>query len=70
METKGNKILCNIKIRWVFMLSLAKRVMVEYKTLLVKMAIDQNIDQQAKLNYMNTCVTYIFYLDLHAFCPR
>jgi hypothetical protein len=34
------------------------------------MAIDQNIDQQAKLNYMNTCVTYIFYLDLHAFCPR
>jgi len=35
------------------MLSFAKRVMVEYKTLLVKMAIDQNTNQQAKLNYQH-----------------
>jgi hypothetical protein len=37
METKGNKILGKIKIWWILMLS---PVMVEYKTLLVKMAID------------------------------
>jgi len=37
------------------MLSLAKKMMVEYKTLLVKMAIDQNINQQAKFNYEHLC---------------
>jgi hypothetical protein len=69
METNGNKILCNNKTRWISMLSSAKKVMVEYKTLLVKMAMDQNTNQQAKFNYMNTYVTYRFYLGLHAFCP-
>jgi len=69
METKRNKILCNIMTQWIFMLNLAKKVMVEYKTLLVKMAMDQITNQQAKFNYMNICVTYKFYLCLHAFFP-
>jgi len=45
METKGNKILFNVKIQWISMLSLAKKMMVEYRTLLVKMVIDQNTNQ-------------------------
>ncbi len=40
MATKGNKILWNVKTRWILMLSLAKKIMVEYKTLLVKMILD------------------------------
>jgi hypothetical protein len=40
MQTKGNKIFQNVKTMWMLMLSLAKIVMVEYKTLLVKMALD------------------------------
>ncbi len=42
VEIKGNKILCNIKTWWIFMLSLTQKMMVEYKALLVKMAMDQN----------------------------
>jgi len=40
MATKGNKILQNVKTRWVLMLNPTKRVMAEYKTLLMKMALD------------------------------
>jgi hypothetical protein len=32
LETKGNKILKNVKIRWISMLALAKRVMAKYCT--------------------------------------
>jgi hypothetical protein len=35
------------------MLNLAKRVMEKYKTLLVKMALDNLTNQKAKLNYEN-----------------
>jgi hypothetical protein len=41
------------------MLSLAKRMMVEYETLLVVMVVDQNINQQAKFNY-----EHFFYLQI------
>jgi hypothetical protein len=40
MATKGNKILRNVKTRWILILSATKRVMVEYKSMLVKMALD------------------------------
>jgi hypothetical protein len=40
LETKGDKIFRNVKTRWLSMLSLAKRLMAEYKTLLLKMALD------------------------------
>ncbi len=42
METKGNKILSNVKIQWISMLSLTNIVMAKYKTLLLKMAMDDN----------------------------
>ncbi len=37
------------------MLSLAKKMMVEYKTMLVKMALDSLTNQQAQLNHENLC---------------
>jgi hypothetical protein len=40
MQTKGNKILQNVKTMWISMLSPIKRVIIEYITLLVKMALD------------------------------
>jgi hypothetical protein len=33
LETKGSKIFLNVKTRWISMLSLAKRLKIEYKTL-------------------------------------
>jgi hypothetical protein len=53
MQTKGNKILLNVKTRWISMLNLAKRVMEEYKTPLVKLILDSLTNQKAKLNYEN-----------------
>jgi hypothetical protein len=40
METKKNKVLINVRTRWINMLSRVKRVMEEYHTLLIKMAFD------------------------------
>jgi hypothetical protein len=37
METKGNKILSNTKIKWIFMCSLVKGLLVKYHTFLMKM---------------------------------
>jgi hypothetical protein len=55
VQTKGNKILQNVKTKWIFMLSLAKGEMEKYKILLVKMALGSLTNQQAKLNYENLC---------------
>jgi hypothetical protein len=46
METKGLKILRNIKTRWISMLSPAIRAMNEYKTLLVKMLEDSKLKKE------------------------
>jgi len=40
MKAKGNKLLKNIKTKWISMLDPTKEVMVEYCTLVVKMALD------------------------------
>jgi hypothetical protein len=40
METEGNKILRDIKTRWISMISLVKHVLFEYCTFLMKMALD------------------------------
>jgi hypothetical protein len=40
MKTKGNKLLKNIKTKWISMLDPTKEVMVGYCTLVVKMALD------------------------------
>ncbi len=36
METKGNKLVHNVKTRWILILNLVKKVLTKYKTLLVK----------------------------------
>jgi hypothetical protein len=46
METKGLKILRNIKTRWISMLSPAIRAMNEYRTLLVKMLEDSKLKKE------------------------
>jgi hypothetical protein len=51
METKGNKILCNVKIWWISMLSVAKIIMAKYITLLLKKAMNNNTNQQVKINF-------------------
>jgi hypothetical protein len=43
METKGNKVLRNVSIRWVSMRSPALRVLSKYKTLIVKMGLDMTL---------------------------
>jgi hypothetical protein len=40
LETKGNKILWNVKTRWISMLSPTKKVMAKYITFLMKMALN------------------------------
>jgi len=59
MATKGNKIIWNVKTRWISMLSPTKRVMVEYKTLLMKITLDNPTNQQAMLNYEHLCDIHI-----------
>jgi hypothetical protein len=55
METKRNKILHNVKIRWISMLSLAKKVLAKYGTLLMKRAMDCPTNHQVELNYEHLC---------------
>lgn len=40
LQTKGNKILKNVKPTWIIMLCPTKRVLEEYKTIITKMAIE------------------------------
>jgi hypothetical protein len=51
METKGLKLLRNVKTKWISMLSPTKRVMAKYKTLLMKMALDMDVNFQAATNF-------------------
>jgi len=55
METNRAKILKNVKTHWIYMLSLAQCVMVEYKILLMKMALDDPINEKTKANFDLFC---------------
>ncbi len=55
METKGAKILKNVKTGWIFMLSFVQCVMAMDKTLLVKMALDAPTNDNAKKNFDLFC---------------
>jgi hypothetical protein len=55
MKAKGVKILKNIKTYWISMLFLVRCVMVEYKTLLMKMTLDAPINDQAKTYFDLLC---------------
>jgi hypothetical protein len=48
---QGNKLLKNIKTQWILMLSPSKRVLNEYKTVVVKMVQDVLTINTAKVNY-------------------
>jgi hypothetical protein len=60
METKGNKILKNVKTRWMSMLDPLKRIMVEYKPFLAIMQTNQNSIQMAKVNEMPHVQTILY----------
>jgi hypothetical protein len=51
METKGPKLLRNVKTKWISMLSLSKWVIAKYKTLLMKMAINMDANSQATTKF-------------------
>ncbi len=55
METKGVKILKNVKPCWISMLSHVQCVMAEYKTLLMQMALDVPTNDKAKTNFDLFC---------------
>ncbi len=55
METNGAKILKNLKTRWIFMMSHIRRLMVKYRTLLMKMALDAPTNDKAKTNFDLLC---------------
>jgi hypothetical protein len=52
METKGSKILKNVKIYWMFILSpTVQHVMVEYKSLFMKMAFNGPTNDKANFDF-------------------
>jgi hypothetical protein len=51
METKGPKLLRNVKTKWISMLSLTKWVITKNKTLLMKMAINMYANSQATTKF-------------------
>jgi uncharacterized membrane protein len=55
METKGAKILKNVKTCWIFMVFLVQCVMVEYRMLLMRMALDAPTNDKAKTNFDLLC---------------
>ncbi len=55
LESKGNKLLKNIKTQWISMLSPCKKFFIKYKLLVVKMVEDINHIENAKSNYKLLC---------------
>ncbi len=55
METKGLKILCNIKTNWINMVVPSKVVLEKFKTLLVKLAKHVIVIESAIVNYELLC---------------
>jgi hypothetical protein len=51
MENKRCMLLKNMKMKWISMLSLIKKVMVKYKTLLAKMSVDMGSNFQVATNF-------------------
>jgi hypothetical protein len=66
METKGNKIIYNVKTIWILMFNPSKWIMVEYKILLINLALDNLTNQQSSW-IMDTFVTFRFCMNFHAF---
>jgi uncharacterized circularly permuted ATP-grasp superfamily protein len=61
METKRNKLLHNIKIWWISMLSPLKHVLEEYRPLLMKMTLDSIIVAQVATNLDQLCDVQVMF---------
>ncbi len=61
METKSNKLLKNVKKRWISILELTKRVMNEYCILVVKIDLDFACNNFAKVNFEFLCDIEVLY---------
>ncbi len=74
METKRVKILKIVKTLWINMLSLAKHVMAEYRTLLMKMAIDiPSNEKKIKIWPPMWCASQVrtcYHISLAAVCSQ
>jgi hypothetical protein len=55
MEIEGQKVIQNVKRRWISMLAPLKRVGKEYKTLIAKMVINSGTMEANKANLVNMC---------------
>jgi hypothetical protein len=55
METKGLKILCNVKTWWVSMFTPSKHLLFEYKSLVVKVSENNTRNSPTKINYKLLC---------------
>jgi hypothetical protein len=51
LQTKGLKILCNVRTQWISMLAPNKHVLTQYKSLVVKMGDDMARNASTKNNY-------------------
>ncbi len=61
MAIKGMKSFYNVKIRWILMLNLTKKIMTKYKMFFMKMALDNPTNNQVLLNYEHLCGLQIMF---------
>jgi hypothetical protein len=61
MDIQSNKLLKNVKIRWIFILELTKRVMNEYCIIAVKIYLDFACNNFAKVKFEFVCDIEVLY---------
>jgi hypothetical protein len=67
METKGNKILKNVKMWWIFMLNPLKKIMSKYKPFLAIMQVNQMFIQMAKVNVNKPFQCFLWFQVFHCY---
>jgi predicted glycosyltransferase involved in capsule biosynthesis len=60
LEQKALKILCNVKTRWISMLSFAKQILTKYKTVVIQMFNEQASHDITKSNLELFCDVEMF----------
>jgi predicted RNA-binding protein YlxR (DUF448 family) len=68
LNTKGNKILWNVKTCWISMLSPCKWVVAKYKTLIAKM-LDDQIENETIRSNLQKLLNLEFIIALHCILP-
>ena len=61
VEISGQKIFGNTKTRWILLLEPMKRLLLEYKTWIVKMSNDAGKESKAVQNLSSLCDVHIFW---------